>query len=146
MLTTTTRIRVAWSHCDPAQIIFNPHYYIWMDASTHALLKQAGLNLAEAIKDPLFRGFPLVTSSAQFHSPAVLDDEILLTSKVKKFGNTSFHVAHEFTRNNTLLCTGKEVRVWGGTDPESESKLIAIPVPGWVRENLSRSDVVDVSV
>ena len=42
MFTATQRIRVEWAHCDPAGIIFNPHYYLWMDSGTHALLQAAG--------------------------------------------------------------------------------------------------------
>ena len=45
MLTANQRIRVEWAHCDPAGIIFNPHYYIWMDSGTHALLQAAGFSL-----------------------------------------------------------------------------------------------------
>ncbi len=146
MLVTTMRLRVGWCHCDPAQIIFNPHYYIWMDTSTHALLKQAGLDLADAIKDPLARGCPLVTSSAEFHTPAYLGDELLITSQVTRFGNTSFHVEHQFTRDDTLLCNGREVRVWAGSDAEDNRKLVAATVPDWLRENLSQPGKVDVSV
>jgi len=46
MLTSTMRIRVEWANCDPAGIIFNPHYYIWMDAGSHALMKAAGIDMA----------------------------------------------------------------------------------------------------
>jgi len=137
------RIRIEWCHCDPAQIIFNPHYYIWMDMCTHALLKTGGLDIAETIAEPDFMACPLVTSSAQFHTPAFFGDEVLLSSSASKFGNTSFDVEHRFTRRDTLLCTGREVRVWGGKE---NGKLVARPVPDWIRENLSTNEVVDVSV
>ena len=42
MLKAVQRIRVEWSHCDPARIIFNPHYYIWMDQGAHGLMEAAG--------------------------------------------------------------------------------------------------------
>ena len=45
MFTATQRIRVEWAHCDPAGIIFNPHYYLWMDSGTHALLQAAAPHL-----------------------------------------------------------------------------------------------------
>lgn len=144
MLTTTLKIRVEWAHCDPAKIIFNPHYYIWMDHSTHGLLKVAGLDIATAIDDPEFKACPLVTSSAEFHAPAVLGDQLLLSTSVSKFGNTSFHIGHSFTRNDTTLCTGQEVRVWGGTD--SNGKLTAVPLPNWIKQNLSTDEVRDISV
>jgi 4-hydroxybenzoyl-CoA thioesterase len=162
MLTSTLRIRVEWSNCDPAGIIFNPHYYIWMDAGSHALLKAAGMDLAHAVgsagsgpsdatkTDDKFKGYPLVTSTAQFHSPALLGDVLTLESTVAKIGNTSFETRHQFFRtepDNTtglLLCSGSEVRVWGSTD--ENNALIAVRVPDWIRENLSVDKTIDSSV
>jgi len=100
MLTSTLRIRIEWSNCDPAGIIFNPHYFT-------------------------------------------------------KIGNTSFETSHTFHRvesdnvgsdNSTgvLLCSGSEVRVWGGTD--DNSKLVALRVPDRIRDNLSVDKIIDSSV
>lgn len=161
------KIRVEWSNCDPAGIIFNPHYYIWMDAGSHALMKAAGIDMATAKKkDTGFMGYPLVTSTAEFHSPAMLGDVLILSSTVEKIGNTSFKTLHTFHRraddseatrdpahggsskggveNGVLLCSGSEIRVWGGTD--ENNKLIALRVPDPIRENLSVDRVIDSSV
>lgn len=146
MLTVTTRIRVEWGHCDPARIIFNPNYYIWMDQGAHSLLREGGLNLPEEIRKPGFRGTPLVTSSAEFYSPAYYGDVLTLDSRVQKFGNTSFVVEHHFSRDGEPLCSGTEVRVWGGSDKAEPEKLIAVKVPEWIRENLSQSRTIDASV
>jgi len=57
MFTAIQRIRVEWAHCDAAGIIFNPHYYIWMDNGTHALFRAAGFDLPRRIhEDRLFIG------------------------------------------------------------------------------------------
>jgi 4-hydroxybenzoyl-CoA thioesterase len=61
MFTVTQRIRIEWAHCDPARIIFNPHYYIWMDSGTHALLQASGFDfIAETRSSSDFLGCPLV--------------------------------------------------------------------------------------
>ncbi len=143
MLKAQLKIRIEWSHCDPAKIIFNPHYYIWMDNCSHALLRIAGLDGSEHLNDPDFKACPLVTSTAQFYQPAMLGDELLLTSSVARFGNTSFEISHRFSRANTLVCSGTEVRVWGGSD--QDGKLIAVRVPDWIRDNLSATGTHDVS-
>ena len=144
MLRARLRIRVEWSHCDPAKIIYNPHYYIWMDHGSHSLLRVAGQRMKDHIDDPDFKACPLVTSTAEFHAPAFLEDELTLTSEVTRFGTKSFDVTHRFQRSDTLVCTGKEVRVWGGTD--ENGNLIALKVPDWIRENLSEDGTEDVSV
>ncbi len=143
MLQAQLRIRIEWSHCDPAKIIFNPHYYIWMDNCSHSLLRIAGFDTRDHLHNPDFKACPLVTSSAQFHAPAMLGDKLTLTCSVVRFGNTSFEIGHHFYRDNTLLCSGTEVRVWGDTD--TAGNLIAVRVPDWIREKLSVSELHDVS-
>ncbi len=149
MLTATQRIRVEWAHCDPAGIIFNPHYYIWMDSGTHALLQAAGFDLiGQTHDDNLFRGCPLVASNMAFKRPLYFGDVTLLSSRVEKFGNTSLVVAHEFRQgeNPNPVAVGQEVRVWGYSDAEQPAKLIAKVVPEEIRAMLSVDKTVDVSV
>ena len=149
MFTVTQRIRVEWAHCDPAGIIFNPHYYIWMDSGTHALLQAAGFDLiGQTRSDPLFRGCPLVASNMAFRKPLYFGDVTTCTSRVESFRNTSFVVAHEFRRGDLdePLATGSEVRVWGYSDADDPSRLIARVMPPEVREMLEVERNVDVSV
>ena len=149
MFTATQRFRVEWAHCDPAGIIFNPNYYIWMDSGTHALLQAAGFDLiGNTHSDPLFRGCPLVASNMEFKKPLYFGDVTLLTSRVQKFGNTSFVVAHEFCKGDDPLpvASGSEVRVWGYSDPEQPEKLVARKVPEEVRAMLTVGKTVDVTV
>ena len=148
MLIATQRIRVEWAHCDPARIIFNPNYYIWMDQGTHALLQAAGFDLISEVRDnKSFRGCPLVTSKMDFVRPLYFGDRVTLSSQVTRFGNKSFDVRHEFrkTDDNNLVAVGVEIRVWGSSHPENSEKLIACSVPANVREMLSVSKTVDVT-
>ena len=146
MLITTQRIRVEWGHCDPARIIFNPNYYIWMDHGTHALLLEAGYDLAADTRDGKSRGCPLVTSTAQFHAPAYHGDILTLKCTTHAFGNKSFTIAHEFSRDDKVLCTGTEVRVWAGYDKNDPDRLFAVPVPAGIREGLSQSRQVALAL
>ncbi|MCP4392507.1 MAG: acyl-CoA thioesterase [Gammaproteobacteria bacterium] len=149
MLTATQRFRVEWAYCDPAGIIFNPNYYIWMDSGAQALIQTAGFDLIGNIhNDPLFRGCPLVASNMEFKQPLYYGDVTILTSRVEKFGNTSFVVAHEFHKGDDPkpVATGSEVRVWGYSDPEQPEKLVARLVPEEVKAMLSVEKTVDVTV
>lgn len=140
MFTVTQRIRIEWAHCDPARIIFNPHYYIWMDSGTHVLLQTAGFDfIAETRSNNDFLGCPLVASNMEFKRPVSFGDVVVLASQVQKFGNTSFVVAHAFSRadDGQPVASGSEVRVWACTDPAQPGKLIARPVPDTIREMLS---------
>lgn len=149
MMITTQRIRVEWAHCDPAGIIFNPHYYIWMDSGTHALLQAAGFDLiGQTHANNSFRGCPLVTSQMQFYRPLYFGDVTLMTSTVEQFGNTSFVVVHDFRQGDIAepVASGREVRVWGGSDSEHPEKLVALPVPKEIKNLLSVEQTIDVTV
>ena len=149
MFTATQRIRVEWAHCDPAGIIFNPHYYLWMDSGTHALLQAAGFDLiGQTHGDPLFRGCPLVASNMSFRRPLYFGDVAECRSSVERFGNSSFVVAHEFRRydHDEPVASGSETRVWGYSAAEDPSRLVARPIPQDVRTLLSVERTVDVSV
>jgi 4-hydroxybenzoyl-CoA thioesterase len=149
MFTAFQRIRVEWAHCDAAGIIFNPHYYIWMDGGTHSMLQAAGFDLPLKIReDKLFRGFPLVASNMAFKRPLYFGDITELSSKVEKFGNTSFVVSHEFRQGDDPdpVALGNEVRVWGYSDPDNPEKMVAQPVPEDIRIMLSVDKKVDTTV
>lgn len=146
MLEGRQRIRVEWAHCDPARIIFNPHYYIWMDQGTQSLIQAAGFDQVEAVRTTPFRGCALVRSEAEFITPAFYRDVLELRSRVERFGNKSFKMSHEFWRAETLVARGHEIRVWGWSDPTDPERLTAIPVPDTIRELLSRNGIVDTNV
>jgi acyl-CoA thioesterase FadM len=113
------------------------------------LLQSAGFDLiGNTHKDNLFRGCPLVASNMAFRRPLYFGDVTVLTSRVEKFGNTSFVVAHEFRQGNieAPVATGNEVRVWGSSAPDHPEKLVAQRMPDEVRTMLSVDKTVDVSV
>lgn len=148
MFKATQRLRVEWAQCDPAGIIYNPNYYIWMDGGTHALLQAAGFDfIGRTADDSDFVGCSLVASNMEFKSPLYFGDLVTLTSQVEKFGNTSFVIAHAFTRGNNPnpVARGAEVRVWAHCDPGDRKRLVARPVPEEIRKLLSVDRVVDVS-
>jgi 4-hydroxybenzoyl-CoA thioesterase len=149
MFTTTQRIRVEWAHCDAAGIIFNPHYYIWMNGGTHALIQASGFDfIGESQSDSSFQSCPLVASNMAFRTPLYFGDVVTLHSRVEKFGNTSFVVAHDFLtdEDSAPVAQGSEVRVWALADPNNPKAMVAHPVPEEVRTMLSVPSAIDVSV
>ena len=149
MFTAIQRIRVEWAHCDPAGIIFNPHYYIWMDNGTHALFRAAGFDLPRRIhEDRRFIGFPLVASNMAFKRPLRYSDIAELTSKVEKFGNTAVTVTHEFRLRDDPdpVARGNEVRVWAFSDPVDTETMMVQRVPEDIRAMLSVNQTADTTV
>jgi acyl-CoA thioesterase FadM len=83
-----------------------------------------------------------------FKRPLYFGDVALCTSRVERFGNTSFVVGHEFRQgdNPDPVATGNEVRVWGYAEADNPAKLLARAMPEEIRAMLSVEKSVDVSV
>ena len=64
---------------------------------------------------------------------------------MEKFGNKSFTMRHEFNKGDVLLADGFEVRVWGCTDSEEPTRLIAERIPDEFRQLLSAEGIHDTT-
>lgn len=143
MLESRMEIRVEWAHCDPATIVYNPHFFDWMDRGTHRLFEAAGFRLEQMTRaDPEFRSVPLVRVSATFRAPARVGDRLVLSTRIARFGSRSFDLAHEFFRADTLVADGAQTRIWGRAAPDEPERLTAVPLPAEVRAALSEPRTV----
>lgn len=126
---------LAWGDCDPAGIIYYPTYYRWMDASTWALLAQAGYPAtrirAEAVS------MPLVDSQCAFLSSPTFGDDCVVVSQVVRWGRSSFTVGHEITlADGRVLARGSEARVWCRYEAGPGTPLRSVPLPADLRAAL----------
>ncbi len=142
MLKAVKKLRVEWSHCDPLGIIFNPHYFVWMDQATHNLFDAAGFAFKDTVGKDGFIGCPLVSSGADYLKPVRYGDILELNTEVVSFGKTSLRVEHEFTHDRIPIAKGFEIRVWGIGDQARPQGLRATAVPEAVKDLLSRDIVL----
>jgi YbgC/YbaW family acyl-CoA thioester hydrolase len=103
---------VYWGDCDPAGIIFYPTYFRWMDAATWAFMGSVGYGPKRMREEHL--AMPLVSADCKFLAPATHGDRCEVRSRIARFGNASFVVAHDMVRaDGVKLAQGSETRVWG---------------------------------
>ncbi len=133
--TTAYRLRVRWGETDPFGIVFYPSFYTWMDESTHELFRSPDGTFADLFGETGY-GFPIAEARCRFLAPAHYDDELTVTSTVTELGTRSFTVEHRFTRGDTELAVGHEVRVFARRHPDDPTRLKAAPIPDPLREFL----------
>ena len=85
MLKNTLSINVAWGHCDPANIVFYPNYFIWFDQSSHLLFDKAGADMNSLMKEFGVVGLPIVDAHSEFLVPSSYGDMIEVTSCVSEW-------------------------------------------------------------
>jgi 4-hydroxybenzoyl-CoA thioesterase len=84
---------VRFAHCDPAGIIFYPHYFVMLnglveDWFTHGL----GINYAHMISTKRLGG-PMLSIKCDFSAPSRLGEHIEFKLKLERIGNSSFTLA-----------------------------------------------------
>jgi len=72
-----SQFTVEWGDCDPAQIVFYPNFFRWMDAASLRFFRAAGVPpWRELEAQSGIIGTPLVDASARFLRPATYGDVI----------------------------------------------------------------------
>ncbi len=130
----TRRIRVEFGDCDPAQIAYYPNYVRWIDQSTHHLFESVGLAFLD-LQGRLGMQAPVVDLSVKYLGPAVWGDELVVESRIARWGSKSFDVAHSFTHVETgrVLVEARETRVCVRLDPAAPKNLASHVIPDEVR-------------
>ncbi|MBN8443476.1 MAG: acyl-CoA thioesterase [Thauera sp.] len=128
------RMRIAFSDCDPAQIVFFANYFKWFDTSSREFFTACGVpSWRETTAERGIIGTPLVDAQATFRNSATYGEDIEIESWIEKWGGKSFVMRHVARRGDTVLCEGREVRVFATQDPGNPLRIKAVGVPEDIR-------------
>jgi 4-hydroxybenzoyl-CoA thioesterase len=89
----TRSVPVRFSHCDPAGIVYFPHYFNMFNGLIEDwYTEELGYNYAEALMGNQI-GFPFVHIECDFKIPSRMGDVIDLTLLVERIGRSSLGIA-----------------------------------------------------
>ena len=123
------KISVTWADCDALGIVYYPHFYRWFDTCTHALMRRQGMDQREVQRRFGIQGYGLIDTGAIFTAPARYYDELTCTSSIVSWSNRTFRLEHIFARDDTIICSGHEVRGWFIADDSKPSGIRAGVIP-----------------
>jgi 4-hydroxybenzoyl-CoA thioesterase len=124
------RMRIAFSDCDPAQIVFFSNYFKWFDTALREFFTACGIpSWRETAIQRGIIGTPLVDAQARFINSATYGEDIQIESWVESWNTKSFEIRYVARRGDTVLCEGREVRVFAMSDPQDPLRIRAIPIP-----------------
>jgi YbgC/YbaW family acyl-CoA thioester hydrolase len=134
---TVREIEVQWGDLDSAGIVFYPHFFAWADAGTHQLFRAADLPMDRLLRERKM-SFGLVSSAADFHSPARYGDRLACRSGISKLGAKSIELIHRMVRaeDGTAVATVRETRVC--MDLSEPDRIRAQALPPDVASSLRR--------
>jgi len=109
--------RVRWSECDPLGIIHYSAYLRFFEIAEHEMFRACGLPF-ELLRQKGGVWLPRKALQCEFHSPAQMDEEVLIESWFSRVGRTSltfrFEVyrlsdrVHRASGTLTVVCVHKE--------------------------------------
>lgn len=125
-----TRHRVAFSDCDPAQIVFFANYLKWFDTAGREFFTACGIpSWRETERERGIIGTPILDISAKFHASATYGEDVEIETSVESWRNTSFVLRHIARRGGTVLVECREVRIFAMRDPADPLRIKPVPVP-----------------
>jgi 4-hydroxybenzoyl-CoA thioesterase len=139
-LTITNTVRIAWSQCDPAGIVFYPRYYEIFDDCTILLIEQAGgMKTFELLRAYDFAGFPMVDIRARFLRPTRYGDEVVIETAATEIRHSSFDIHHRLSKQGELAVECFETRVWIGHDPKDPEQIKSKLMPAEIVQRLTQA-------
>src|SRR5215470_9624698 len=138
MLVNSRIIRIEWSDCDPAGIVYYPRYFAYFNACTAALFERAlGMTRPDYLKAYDFAGYALVSTQSRFIIPTRYGDDVKIDTTVTELRRSSFDVSHRLFKHGALAVEGVETRVWVRADA-ANGRMKGAPIPQEVIERLSK--------
>ncbi|HEX7270753.1 MAG TPA: acyl-CoA thioesterase [Casimicrobiaceae bacterium] len=126
---------VEFGDCDPAQIVFYPNFFRWMDAASLHFFAAAGvLPWHKRDAGDNIIGTPLVDVHARFIAPATYGDKIAIETSIVEWRRKSFVMKHVVRRGDEVLAEGREIRVFARNHPENPGRIEALPPPEMIRK------------
>jgi len=126
----TTRIDVEFGDCDPAQIVYFPNFFRWIDASGHRFFLACGLPpWHETERTHGIIGTPCVTIESKFISPASYGDVIDIDTHIAQWRGKSFVLQHHLRCGERPLVEVSEVRIFARRVDGDRHRIQAVPVP-----------------
>lgn len=136
-------VRIEWSQCDPAGIVYAPRFLDLFGENTILLFEAAGLPpKRRMLAQSEIAGFPMVDVSVRFLKPASYGDQVVVESGAPVFGRSSFKISHRLTRGEECCVECTETRVWTVRDPSRPGGLRSAAVPDSVRALFAAGDLI----
>ena len=124
-----SRVRVGFGDCDPANIVYFPNFYRWLDLATHDLCEAAGFELTRVRRELGWVGFPLAEAGARFHRPATINDSLRIETRIRQWRRKVFLLEHRILRDDILLVDGWQTRFIGVHLQQEGGRLAALAIP-----------------
>ena len=122
-------VRVYWEDTDAGGIVFYANYLKFMERARTEWLRALGIG-QRALKEATGCMFVVTDTTLQYHRPARLDDELLVTAHLEQSGLASLTIRQqvltgpgEAGTSATVLCDGRIRISWVNAETLKPSRI-----------------------
>ncbi|HEX9945248.1 MAG TPA: thioesterase family protein [Thermoanaerobaculia bacterium] len=133
----TVRRRVEFVDTDMSGIVHFSRFLVFMENAEHAFLKAIGTGVQWRDEEGREIGWPRVSVSCDYLSPARFGDELEVHLRVQRKGIRSMTYGFEVSCGGTTLAKGRTTCACCVLDDPSGIK--AIPIPAWIAERIEEA-------
>jgi acyl-CoA thioester hydrolase len=127
--------RVDFCDTDVAGIVHFSNFFRYMEAAEVAFLRERGLNVSlEWLGDHL--GFPRVSATCDYISPARFDDVLDIDVRLDKLGSKSVTYVFDISRADAVIARGKMTSVCCRVG--SDHSIVPIEIPADIRALIAK--------
>jgi 4-hydroxybenzoyl-CoA thioesterase len=128
-------VHVEFGDCDPANIVWFPNFFRWIDAASRYFFTQCGVPpWHETEKSLDIIGTPLVDTHSRFLHTATYGDTLNIHTSIPEWRNKSFVQHHRIMRGNEAIMECDEIRIFAGRRADNPQAIRALPIPQTIRE------------
>lgn len=130
------RRRVEFSDTDMGGIVHFSRFFVFMETAEHLFLEAIGASV-HVMKDGEAIGWPRVSVTCEYVSPARFAEVLDIHLKVLRKGRSSITYGFEISRDGTLLARGRSTAVCCVlNDPNG---VRAIPIPAFIGDHIEEA-------
>ena len=128
--THLSHFSVEFGDCDPAQIVYFPNFFRWVDAASRRFFIACGVpNWPETERSHGIIGTPVVNTESRFLRPATYGDQLEVETHVAEWRHKSFVMSHVIRRDGETLVEITEVRVFARRVEGDRHRIAAVEIP-----------------
>ncbi|WP_028601588.1 tol-pal system-associated acyl-CoA thioesterase [Ottowia thiooxydans] len=132
-------IRIYWEDTDAGGIVFYANYLKFFERARTEWLRALGVG-QQILREREGGMFVVSETNVKYHSPARLDDELIVTAALKEAGRVTLNIEQRATLKSTgaLLCQGS-IRI-GWVDAQT---LRPARIPAAIIDQLNSETAID---
>lgn len=99
-------LRIYYEDTDAGGVVYHANYLKYFERARTEWLRDGGVSQCDMISQQQVM-FVMKSAFVEYHLPAKMDDEIIVTTKIEKFGRASVMFVQAILRGNDCLVDGR---------------------------------------